>query len=59
MYDVNPKRKELAVSVMDMLEGHDYHLRLCHKDFFCTGTGAKTLVSIFTEENAGISVEVH
>lgn len=36
----------MAVSVSDMLEGHDYHLRLCHMDFICTGTGAKTLVSL-------------
>lgn len=45
-YDVNTETKGLAVSVSDMLEGHDYHLRLCHKDFICTGTGAKTLVSM-------------
>lgn len=46
-YDINTETKELAVSVSDMLEGHDYHLRLCHKDFICTGTSAKTLVSMF------------
>lgn len=45
-YDVNTETKELAVTVSDMLEGHDYHLRLCYKDFICTGTGAKTLVSM-------------
>ncbi|XP_078138346.1 interleukin-17 receptor E-like protein [Centroberyx gerrardi] len=43
-YDINPERKELAVSVSDMLEDKDYHLRLCHKDFICIGTGAKTLI---------------
>lgn len=43
-YDVDPERKELSVSVSDMLEDHDYHLRLCHKDFICIGTGANTLI---------------
>lgn len=43
-YDVDADRKELAVSVSDMLEGHDYHLRLCRKDFICTSAGAETLV---------------
>lgn len=43
-YDVNPQRKELSVSVADMLEDHDYHLRLCHKDFICIGTGANTVI---------------
>lgn len=42
---LNPQRKELSVSVSDMLEDQDYHLRLCHKDFICVGTGAYTLVS--------------
>lgn len=45
-YDVNTETKEVAVSVSDMLQGHDYHLRLCRKDFICTGTGAKALVSV-------------
>lgn len=45
-YDINDETKEVAVSVSDMLEGHDYHLRLCHKDFICSDTGAKTLVSV-------------
>lgn len=44
-YDVNPQRKELSVSVSDMLEDHNYHLRLCRKDFICSGTGVNTLVS--------------
>uniref|UniRef100_A0A3Q3W4D0 Interleukin-17 receptor C/E N-terminal domain-containing protein n=1 Tax=Mola mola TaxID=94237 RepID=A0A3Q3W4D0_MOLML len=43
-YDVNPQRQELNVSVSDMLQDHNYHLRLCHKDFICTGTGARTLI---------------
>ncbi|XP_078137494.1 interleukin-17 receptor E-like protein isoform X2 [Sander vitreus] len=43
-YDVNPERKELSVSVSNMLEDHDYLLRLCHKDFICVGTGAITLI---------------
>ncbi|XP_070710054.1 interleukin-17 receptor E-like protein [Pempheris klunzingeri] len=43
-YDVNPQRKELSVRVLDMLEDHNYHLRLCHKDFICIGTGAYTLI---------------
>ncbi|XP_037615755.1 putative interleukin-17 receptor E-like isoform X1 [Sebastes umbrosus] len=43
-YDVNPQRKELSVSVSDMLEDHDYYLRLCHKDFICVGTGASALM---------------
>lgn len=44
-YDVNPQRKELSVSVSDMLEDYNYHLRLCRKDFICAGTGANKLVS--------------
>lgn len=43
-YKVNPDRKELSVNVTDMLHEHNYHLRLCHKDFICSGTGAYTLV---------------
>ncbi len=46
-YDVNPERKELSVSVSDMLEDHNYHLRLCRKDFICLGTGASSLVSSY------------
>lgn len=45
-YDVDPDRKLLAVSVSDMLEGHDYHLRLCRKDFICKGAGSDSLVGI-------------
>lgn len=44
-YDVNPERRELTVSVSDMLEDHNYHLRLCRNDFICIGTGAHILVS--------------
>lgn len=43
-YNVNPERKELSINVSDMLEDHDYHLRLCHKDFICIGTGANTVI---------------
>lgn len=43
-YDVNPERKELSVSVTDMLEDHNYHLRLCLNDFICAGTGANALI---------------
>ncbi|XP_018556065.1 interleukin-17 receptor E isoform X2 [Lates calcarifer] len=43
-YDVNLERKELNVSVSDMLEGHNYHLRLCYKDFICFGAGASALI---------------
>lgn len=43
-YDLNQEKKELSVRVSDMLEGYDYHLRLCRKDFICMGTGAKTLI---------------
>lgn len=40
-------RKELAVSVSDMLEDKDYHLRLCHrKAYTCRDTGANTLVRL-------------
>ncbi|KAG7496921.1 hypothetical protein JOB18_027699 [Solea senegalensis] len=48
LYDVNPERKELRISVADMLEDHSYHLRLCYKDFLCIGTEAKALI---TKEN--------
>ncbi|PWA27017.1 hypothetical protein CCH79_00017996 [Gambusia affinis] len=43
-YTASPEKKELAVSVSDMLQGYDYHLRLCLKDFICSGTGAYTLI---------------
>ncbi|XP_044042331.1 putative interleukin-17 receptor E-like [Siniperca chuatsi] len=43
-YDVIPQRKELRVSVSDMLENYNYHLRLCRKDFICVGTGANKLI---------------
>lgn len=43
-YSVNTQRKELTVGVSDMLEDHNYHLRLCRKDFICMGTGAHTLI---------------
>ncbi|XP_061570346.1 putative interleukin-17 receptor E-like [Cololabis saira] len=43
-YDVNPNKNELKISVSDMLEEYDYHLRLCYKDFICIGTGAYTMM---------------
>ncbi|KAF7655080.1 hypothetical protein LDENG_00061040 [Lucifuga dentata] len=43
-YSVNQERKELSVSVSDMLEDKDYYLRLCHKDFICMGAGAHKLI---------------
>ncbi|XP_072529586.1 interleukin-17 receptor E-like protein [Salminus brasiliensis] len=43
-YDVDFEKKELSVSVLDMLEDKDYQLRLCHKGYICTGTGAQALV---------------
>ncbi|XP_068163576.1 interleukin-17 receptor E-like protein [Antennarius striatus] len=43
-YDINPETKELMVGVSDMLEDHDYRLRLCHKDFICMGTGVDALI---------------
>ncbi|GLD63144.1 putative interleukin-17 receptor E-like isoform X1 [Lates japonicus] len=43
-YDINPERKELNISVSDMLEGHNYYLRLCYKDFICFGAGASALI---------------
>lgn len=43
------EEKQLRVSVSEMLEDHDYHLRLCSKDFICYGTGASALVSTVLE----------
>ncbi|KAG9280406.1 putative interleukin-17 receptor E-like [Astyanax mexicanus] len=43
-YDVDVEKKELSVSVSDMLEDKDYQLRLCHKGYICTGTGAQAVV---------------
>ncbi|XP_029969851.1 putative interleukin-17 receptor E-like isoform X2 [Salarias fasciatus] len=43
-YTVNPEKKELSVSVSEMLDGHNYHLRLCHKNLICFGTGANALI---------------
>ncbi|CAN9508282.1 unnamed protein product [Ophioblennius macclurei] len=43
-YTVNPEKKELSVSVTEMLEDHNYILRLCRKDFICSGTGASALI---------------
>lgn len=43
-YNNNQERKELSVKVSDMLDGHDYNVRLCHKNFICIGTGAHALI---------------
>nr|XP_061817484.1 interleukin-17 receptor E [Nerophis lumbriciformis] len=43
-YDVNAERKELRVTVTDMLDDEDYRLRLCRKDFICASTGAGALI---------------
>ncbi|XP_076860906.1 interleukin-17 receptor E-like protein [Brachyhypopomus gauderio] len=43
-YEEDVGRKELSVSVSEMLEDRDYHLRLCHKDYLCTGTGDHVLL---------------
>ncbi|KAI5617810.1 putative interleukin-17 receptor E-like, partial [Silurus asotus] len=43
-YEVDLERKELHISVSDMLEDRDYHVRLCHKDYICAGTGAHVLL---------------
>ncbi|KAF6719655.1 putative interleukin-17 receptor E-like [Oryzias melastigma] len=43
-YITNPEMKELRINVSDMLENHTYHLRLCHKDYICVGTGASTQI---------------
>ncbi|KAL0962774.1 hypothetical protein UPYG_G00345180 [Umbra pygmaea] len=44
-YAVDSRRKELNVSVSDMLEGKDYHLRLCQKGTYtCRDTGATALI---------------
>lgn len=47
-YEVDLERKEVHISVSDMLEDRDYHVRLCHKDYICTGTGAHILVNCFS-----------
>ncbi|KAK3518060.1 hypothetical protein QTP70_033286 [Hemibagrus guttatus] len=43
-YEVDLERKEMHISVSDMLEDRDYHVRLCHKNYICTGTGAHVLL---------------
>lgn len=43
-YKVDSARKELSVTVSDMLEERDYHLRLCYKGYICRGTGAHALL---------------
>ncbi|KAG7240670.1 hypothetical protein INR49_026559, partial [Caranx melampygus] len=43
-YNVNPEKKEVSVNVSDMLEDHNYYVRLCHKGFICYGTGEMTLI---------------
>ncbi|KAF5906781.1 putative interleukin-17 receptor E-like, partial [Clarias magur] len=43
-YEVDSEKKEIHISVSDMLENRDYNVRLCHKDYICTGTGAHKLI---------------
>ncbi|XP_066525732.1 interleukin-17 receptor E-like protein [Hoplias malabaricus] len=43
-YDVDLEKKELTVTVSEMLEDKDYQLRLCHKGYICIGTGAQALL---------------
>ncbi|XP_031438619.1 uncharacterized protein il17rel [Clupea harengus] len=43
-YQLDSDRRELSVSVTDMLENTDYNLRLCHKGYLCRGTGAYELL---------------
>lgn len=43
-YRLKPDTKELSVTVSDMLEDRDYILRLCRKDFVCSGSGAITTI---------------
>lgn len=47
-YEVDLERKEVQISVSDMLEDRDYHVRLCRKNYICTGTGAHVLVNSFS-----------
>lgn len=47
-YDVDLEKKEMHIRVSDMLKDKDYHVRLCHKDYICTGTGAHVLVNCFS-----------
>ncbi|XP_063073933.1 interleukin-17 receptor E-like protein isoform X2 [Engraulis encrasicolus] len=43
-YQLDSERKELSVSVTDMLEDADYNLRLCHKGYICRGIDTQTLI---------------
>ncbi|KAG9345891.1 hypothetical protein JZ751_009047 [Albula glossodonta] len=43
-YTVDEVKRELSVTVSDMLEDRDYHLRLCHRWEICSGTEAYTLL---------------
>ncbi|XP_062373647.1 interleukin-17 receptor E isoform X2 [Sardina pilchardus] len=43
-YQLDSEKKALSVSVSNMLESTDYNLRLCHKGYFCRGTGAYALL---------------
>lgn len=44
-YKLDLENKEMHVSVSDMQKDKDYQVRLCHKDYICTGIGAHALVS--------------
>ncbi|TSK13184.1 Interleukin-17 receptor C [Bagarius yarrelli] len=43
-YEVDFERREVHIVVSDMLEDRDYHVRLCHRNYICTGTGAHILL---------------
>ncbi|XP_048123672.1 uncharacterized protein il17rel isoform X1 [Alosa alosa] len=43
-YQLDTERRALSVSVTNMLENTDYNLRLCHKGYFCRGTGTYVLL---------------
>lgn len=43
-YKVDGVKKEVHVNVSDMLMDKDYNLRLCHKEFICTGTIAHSVI---------------
>ncbi|KAM9772654.1 putative interleukin-17 receptor E-like isoform X1 [Syngnathus typhle] len=51
-HDVDLDRKEVRVGVSEALQGHDYHVRLCRKDFICVGTGANAMIKKEEPDNS-------
>ncbi|XP_075455940.1 interleukin-17 receptor E-like protein isoform X2 [Ascaphus truei] len=45
-YMVDEGRKSITVQVSDILEEHDYHVRLCLKHYSCQDIGAHALIKI-------------